>query len=310
MSESPPFSVFRFGGTGPGPKLLITAGVHGDEYLPMLAVKHLVEHFTSAPDLCGTLTLVPVVNPSALALGNRCGNDGKDLARTCPGRVDGTVTEQVAAALSAEIEAAEWYVDLHTGGTELAVYPLAGYVLHPDKTILEAQRKLARAFQLPFCWGTSAELKGRSLSVARDANVPAIYVEYLGSHREVSGATAGIPVDHPLIEGCFNVMRHLGLLAGDETTRVEPEFIEDTRPDSGHMQVCHPAPADGFFHPQVELGQEVGFGDLLGRITTVEPGQTLEVRADRAGRVIVLKDYPRVNQGDAIAVIAEAFPAS
>ena len=39
---------------------------------------------------------------------------------------------------------------------------------------------MARAFNLPLIWGTDASLEGRSLSVARDAAVPAIYAEYLG----------------------------------------------------------------------------------------------------------------------------------
>ncbi|MDF1858643.1 MAG: succinylglutamate desuccinylase/aspartoacylase family protein [Verrucomicrobiales bacterium] len=312
MSESPPFPLFRFGGNKPGPRLLISAGVHGDEYLPMLAVQKLVQHFEESPalsdSLAGTLTLIPVVNESAFSLGRRCGEDGKDLARTCPGSPKGTITERVAAALSREIKSADFYVDLHTGGTELSVFPLAGYVLHPDQTILEKQRELARSFQLPFCWGTSAGLKGRSLSVARDENVPAIYVEYFGAHRELSEATRGISLDHTLVHGCLNVARHLGLFAEEESTRIAPEFIEDTRPDSGHMQVCHPAPATGFFRSRVELGQEVGNGALLAQITPPESGETIEVRANRAGKVIVLRDYPRIKQGDAIAVIADPFP--
>jgi predicted deacylase len=312
MSESSPFPLFRFGGNKPGPRLLISAGVHGDEYLPMLAVQKLAQHFEDCPglsdSLAGTLTLIPIVNESAFSLGSRCGEDGKDLARTCPGSPDGTITERVAAALSREIESSDFYVDLHTGGTELSVFPLAGYVLHPDKAILEKQRELARAFQLPFCWGTSAELKGRSLSVARDAAVPAIYVEYFGAHRELSEATRGIALDHPLVHGCLNVARHLGLLPGEESTGIKPEFIEDTRPDSGHMQICHPAPATGFLRLRVELGQEVGEGALLAQISPPESAETIEVRASRAGKVIVLRDYPRINRGDSIAVIAEPFP--
>lgn len=311
MSDSSLFPIFRFGGKKDGPALLISAGVHGDEYLPMLAVQNLIRHFENNPDeadsINGTLTLIPVVNGSAFALGNRCGEDDKDLARTCPGADDGTITEQVAAALSREIEAVDFYVDVHTGGTELSVFPLAGYVLHSDEKILEQQRNLARAFQLPFCWGTSGKLEGRSLSVARDANVPAIYIEYYGSHREASEATVGIGMDHPLVHGCLNVMRHLNLLPEEESTRISPEFVEDTRHDSGHMQICHPAPATGFYRARVKLGQRVGIGALLARITSPGSLESIEVLANRAGKVIVLRDYPRINKDDAIAVIAERY---
>lgn len=49
---------------------------------------------------------------------------------------------------------------------------------------------MARAFGLPLIWGTDPTLPGRSLSVARDANVPAIYAEYLGGGRLNSGVDA------------------------------------------------------------------------------------------------------------------------
>jgi predicted deacylase len=42
------------------------------------------------------------------------------------------------------------YIDLHTGGTELAVLPMACYMLHSDATVLEQQRPMARAFNARF----------------------------------------------------------------------------------------------------------------------------------------------------------------
>ena len=168
-----------------GPHLLVTGGVHGDEFEPMAAIRRLVLLFerqdVTTNNFRGRVTFIPVVNEAAFLLGHRCAPDGLDLARTCPGRADGSITEQTAFALSEAIRAADYYIDLHTGGTELAVYPLAGYCLHENPDILNAQRRMARAFNLPVIWGTDPNLNGRSLSVARDAKVPAIYCEYLGS---------------------------------------------------------------------------------------------------------------------------------
>jgi predicted deacylase len=76
----------------------------------------------------------------------------------------------------------------------------------PIATVLDAQRRMARAFGLPLIWGTDPTLPGRSLSVARDANVPAIYAEYLGGGRlEPAGVDA-------YVIGCKNVMRAFGML--------------------------------------------------------------------------------------------------
>jgi predicted deacylase len=86
-------------GTSDGPHLLITAGVHGDEFEGVAAVHRLMRRI-DATELCGRVTLVPVVNESAFDRRSRCGADGLDLARSCPGKPDGSVTQQVAAALA------------------------------------------------------------------------------------------------------------------------------------------------------------------------------------------------------------------
>lgn len=306
----------EFGGHRDGPRLLVTAGIHGDEYLPMLAVHQLIGRFDADAQLRerlrGTLTLIPIVNRPAYRRGHRCGDDQKDLARSCPGCEDGSPTEQIAFALSRRIQAADYYVDLHTGGQELCVTPLAGYVLHPDTDILDQQRELAAAFQLPLLWGTSADLPGRSLSVARDCQVPAIYVEYLGGYRELT-EIARREVDapsHPLVSGCWNVMRHLGILNEPEQPSEPQQCIEDWRSGSGHMQVCNPAPATGFLIPQVQLGQKVAVGDLLAEIVSETSQQTCRVLSQEQGKVVVIRDYPRIIEGDAVAVIARSFEAA
>src|SRR5437870_6628275 len=149
--------VERITGHDPGAHVLITGGVHGDEFEPMAAVRRLITILR--PDkLRGKVTLVPVVNEPAFRLGRRTADDGLDLARTCPGRQDGSVTEQIAFALSELIRTADYYIDLHTGGTRLRVLPLVGYTLHSDPAILATQRRMARAFGLPLLWGTDPNL--------------------------------------------------------------------------------------------------------------------------------------------------------
>jgi predicted deacylase len=308
MSTAVELQTQRFDSGQPGPDLLITAGVHGDEHVPMQAVRDLIQHFREdaalRQSLRGSVTLVPVVNESAFARGHRCGSDNLDLARTCPGKPDGSVTEQTAHALSRLIESADFYIDLHSGGTELSVFPLAGYVLHADRKILETQRAMARAFNLAFVWGTSAELHGRSLSVARDAGVPAIYMEYLGGiSPSPEGRAAGA-------EGCLNVMSQLEMLEREPPPCAVEEIIEDTRPQSGHMQICNPAPITGFFEARVKLGDTVGVGDVLGSISSLAGDETREVLSEQAGRVIVLRKYPRVNADESIGVIAEREAAT
>lgn len=287
-----------------GPRLLVTGGVHGDEFEPILAIRKLIRLFSGDdPLVSGSVTFVPVVNENAFFRGHRCAEDGLDLARTCPGRKDGSLTEQTAAALSDLIRSSTHYIDLHTGGTDLSVYPLSGYNLVADPAVLEIQRRMARDFNLPVIWGTAANLEGRSLSVARDAGVPAIYCEYLGS------ATRSREGVEAYFEGVLNVMAGLGMIHRTlPISRIE-DVVEDPRPGSGHMQICHPAPLDGLFEPSVALGDRVDKGQPLGHVLDFTGEVSLPVPADESGRVIVLRTFPKVKKGDSAGVILPILSA-
>ena len=285
-------------GSQPGPHLLITGGVHGDEFEPMAAICRLMSEI-DPQSLRGKLTLLPVVNESAFRLGRRTGEDNKDLARTCPGREDGSLTERVAFALSQLIRSADFYIDLHTGGTTYTVLPLSGYTLHPDPEVLAVQRRMAQVFGLDVVWGTDPNLDGRSLSVARDANVPAIYCEYLGGGRcDPDGVEA-------YVRGCRNVMIELGMLDGAVEIPKPPLVVEDHRSGAGHMQVNHPSPCDGYFEPAVTLGQRVRVGDLIGTVCDVLGQRVERIESRYTGIVIVLQTFPTVSAGASVAVVME-----
>jgi predicted deacylase len=294
--ELPQHIVIR--GGADGPHLAITAGVHGDEFEPMAAVRRLIRHLPGKL-LRGRVTLVPVANEGAFLRGARTAEDGLDMARTFPGRPDGSMTERAAHGVAEIIRTADYYIDLHTGGAALTLLPLVGYMLHPDTAVLDAQRRMARAFNLPVIWGTDPRLAGRSLSAARDAGVPAIYAEHLG------GTTCREESVAALVEGCLNVLGDLHMLDRDPPSSAVEYFVEDDRPGSGHLQVRHPSPITGFFEPSVILGQRVNAGDCLGHVSNTLGDKVFSIAADQSGIVLGLRIFPRVLKGDALAVILE-----
>ncbi len=297
------FQKKEFQGGQPGPNLLIVGGVHGDEFEAIAAMHRLIRRFQPLQqqrELKGSLTLVPVVNESAYWRGDRTGEDQLDLARTCPGREEGVETERVAFALSELIRSADFFIDLHSGGTTMAVVPMTGYVLHANADVREQQRRMASAFNLPIVWGASANLEGRSLSVARDANTPAIYAEFMGSGLCDSAGVAAYE------EGCLNVMAMLGMLERELPVSRVQHVVEDPRPGAGHMQVCNPSPVSGFFTPNVNLGDEIQAGDLLGVVADLLGEQQTPALADQSGLVLVLRTFSRVLQGDCLGVILES----
>ena len=286
-------------GSTDGPHLLITGGVHGDEFEPMTAIRRLIKVWPR-DHLCGRITLIPVVNQPAFQRGTRIAEDGLDLARTCPGKPVGSITEELARHLCRQIRAADYYIDLHTGGTALELLPLVGYMLHPESKVLDQQRRMARAFNLPIIWGTSAELEGRSLSIARDAGVPAIYAEYGGA------AVCDRRGVEAYVNGCLNVAAALGMIRQRRPSPCVEYLVEDRRRQSGHLQIQHPAPCDGFFESVVSLGEIVAAGQPLGHVVDPLGENPRQVSAAEAGLVLMLRSFPRVRRGDSLAAMLPA----
>jgi predicted deacylase len=179
------------------------------------------------------------------------------------------------------------------------VAPLVGYALHTDKTVLNEQRRMAKAFNLQLVWGTSAKLDGRTLSVARDYNVPAIYAEWMGA-----GICEASGVDI-YVQGCLNVMTEIGMLERPAPTSAVERIIEDDRDGSGHLQLNYPSPLTGFFEAAVALHQAISIGDILGIVTDPLGEQTATITAVHEGTVLCLRAFPHVHEGNCLAVILE-----
>ncbi len=281
-----------------GPHLLITGGVHGDEFEPMAATRRIMKE-VDPKALRGKLTLAPVVNEAAYRKKHRCAEDDLDLARNCPGSADGSITLRTAFALSRLIEVADYFIDLHTGGTTLDILPMSGYGLHRDANVLESQRAMGRAFNLPVIWGTSPTLDGRSISVARDANVPAIYAEYRGK------ATCDYEGVDAYVDGCLNVMAELGMIDRQQPPSRVEYVVEDERDGAGHMQTQNQAPIEGFFEPAVTLGQRVEAADPIGTVCDVLGDDMRTVRSTQSGIMLMLKSFSRVDEGEGVGVVLE-----
>ena len=138
-------------GRSADPLVLITAGVHGDEYEGPAAVVSLAK--VLSPDcLQGTVVALPVANPAAFAAGTRSHpQDGLNLARTFPGKAHGSPTERLAAAIFEELaDRADYVIDLHSGGVEYVFLPVTGFYGLPKYG--NSSFDAACAFGLPALW--------------------------------------------------------------------------------------------------------------------------------------------------------------
>jgi predicted deacylase len=277
--------------------MIIITGVHGDEGEPILASLSLIKKLENKI-IKGKVSIVPVANASAFELGKRSGEDEKDLARTFPGRVKGSVTQKAAFEISKLIKKGDYLIDLHTGGTLFDILPLTGYLLHPEKEILVKQQEMAKAFNLPVIWGTDANCNGRTLSVARDNNIPAIYAECRG----------GLFVNKKTIrlyeQGCQNVLESLGMI-GCEINRKKSLFtwLEDYRPGEGHLQSKLPSPGNGIFVPSVSIGKEVKQGSLLGYVVNPFLNTKTKIICMEEGILFMLRITSSVKTGESLGGI-------
>src|SRR5690606_26187739 len=142
-------------------------------------------------------------------------------------------------------------------------------------------------------------LDGRTLSVARDAKVPAIYAEWMGA-----GVCDSQGVED-YFQGCLNVMAELEMIEWEKPESKVEFFVEDPRDQSGHLQLNYPAPMTGFFEPNVKLLDEVKIGQPLGTISDILGEQVETIYSNQNGRVIVLRVFSRVLESESVAVILE-----
>lgn len=286
-----------------GLNVLLIAGVHGDEYEPMLTALQLISELPGQL-ISGSVTIVPCTNESAYLQGARYGEDGLDLARICPGRHDGTITERVATEISSLIRDTDYFIDMHTGGLAYDIYPLAGYMLHPDPEILKKQQEMAQAFNLPLVWGTDYRPDGRTLSIARDANIPAIYLEFGGG----TGIRSNVILEYKA--GVLNILRYLNMLKDTISNQAvcDKYRMEDHRQDSGYLQGKMPSPVDGIFVAQVKIGDKIIAGELFGRVIESQTGKQVDLYADIDGLVFLLRTMVKVKLGDALGGIMPVGP--
>lgn len=281
-----------------GPHVLLTAGVHGDEYEPMIAAGELTREL---PEILtsGNVTIVSVVNASAYSVGSRYGEDHLDLARICPGDSEGSVSERNAFYVSELIKKADYLIDMHTGGFAFDIYPMAGFSLHPSPEILKKQQEMALAYNMPVIWGTDHRPNGRTLSIARDVNVPAIYLEYGG------GSGIRNEVVKTYKQGFLNVLKFLKMAEGPvETLSSEGRFwVEDSRSDSGYFQGKMPSPLDGIFVSEITPGDQIKKGQRFGRIIDPYTTNSTEILADMDGIVLSVRVLVHVKRGDALGAI-------
>ena len=128
----------------PGPTVLITAGIHGDEINGVEIVRQIFAKGIYKPKK-GTIICIPVINVFGFIHMDREFPDGRDLNRVFPGGKNGALASRVAHKLMTEIVPhADLVLDFHTGGADR--FNAAQIRIVKNQIILE---ELAQVFCAP-----------------------------------------------------------------------------------------------------------------------------------------------------------------
>jgi len=285
-------------GQTPGPTLVVTASVHGDEYEGVEAIPQVFQQVEPA-QVRGKLVMAPVCNMPAYEAATRSSPlDGLNLARVFPGDPKGTVTQCIAHWIREKLlRHADFYIDLHSGGVAYNIPTLIGYV-HDDGELGQRSQAGARAFGAPVLWGHPLPVApGRTVSAATDLGVPWLYTEAPG------GGYARPDDVACFVQGVINVMRWLEMLDGAPQPRPMTHHLFG----DGNLDQVIDATAAGFFRAEVNLLDPVTAGQRLGVVRDLFGQVVQEVTADQDGVVIMLRRFHRVHVGDGLAQITNVM---
>lgn len=291
-----PVTVIR---NGDGPTLVISAGVHGDEYEGQIAAANLACELEPA-DIRGRLIVLPMVNFPAAQAGLRVSPlDGGNLNRLYPGDPKGTPSEMIAHFHEEVIlPLADYAVDLHSGGSSL-IYPptvLRGPAHSPEEEVALAM--LTQAFDLPFAWVFTGG--GGRASDARTAMGAANRKGVINVMAELGGAGCVTPdVLRQTGRGLRRILHALGMWPD-----YDPDAAQGTR--SLNVQGSIYADESGVFEPQKTIGDPVAEGETVALIHRPDtPGRApVAITSAYGGLVLALRAMAQVQRGDALFQIA------
>jgi len=278
-----------------GPTVAILAGVHGDEYEGVIAALSLARELPQEL-ICGTVKIVSPAHPSAWQNCNRVSPiDGENLARVFPGSQNGSATEQLAHAITEQlIKSADVLIDLHSAGTNFEMPFLCGFHAGSHSWCKESER-LANVFNADFTWHHNGEPDyGRSLTVAYEQQIPAIYIEGHGGRSirktDLDGYTAGVR----------RVLQALNMV------QIAPQTTGDTTQvtGSGNTDAGLVASDDGYLVTRVHVGDLVPSGEVIAEIIDITGVVLSTLYATQTSYIMLLRRDARVIAGDTICITA------
>lgn len=279
-------------GTRPGKTMLITAGVHGGEYVGIQAAIELSQKL-KIQKVAGTIIIIKVINVPAFERrnGSMGLTDGKNLNREFPGNPEGTEMERLAWAVSHELQPiADYYIDLHSGDDYEQLTSYVYYAGMADEKTVSQSRRMAEQVDVPYMVRSNVA-SGGAYNYAASQGIPSILIERGGMGAWTSEEVRSTRRD------VRNILCHLGIYQGKKDYRTYyPLDVTD---------ICYQdASRDGLWYPFKKPGDMIREGEILGEVRDYEGG-LLELSVAeydgvilyQTGTLQVLGDGPMIAYG-------------
>jgi predicted deacylase len=267
----------------PGPTILLTAGIHGDEINGVEVIRQLIAKKINKPKK-GTIICIPILNIFGFLNANRAFPDGRDLNRVFPGTISGSLASRVAHHFTKEIlHHADYCLDFHTGGASRFNAPQVRIRPNDEKLM-----NLAKVFNPPFIVISSNIEKSFRTTCAK-MGIPIILFEggkALSSNKFV--VKNGV-------DGVRRILDELDMLSDKfKPSEILTESIVIKKSKWVRAQ------KSGLLHVKIDCNKHVQKDEFLATITDPYGTMRFVVRAPNKGYIINVNHSPIVHQGDAI----------
>lgn len=237
-----------------GKTILITAGIHGSEYVGIQAAIELANALNPS-DITGQIILIYPVNVSGYYARSFAvlPEDNKNLNRMFPGNENGTLSQQITDQLYKKFQKyADFYIDLHGGDLHENLTPFVFYPGVGSQEVIEESLRIAKTLNVPYRLRSSA--KTGSYNFAAMQGCPSILIERGGcghwSKKEVFEYKNDI----------CSALYHLNVLQNDPYEKITIEQQDLIDP------IYIDAPNFGCWYPAVRENDHVEKGHLLGEL--------------------------------------------
>jgi len=293
-------------GARPGPTLYLGALIHGNEPGGVEVIRRVMREFVQAGDLAGSIIAIPVQNPHAFKTSTYHSlEDGLNANRIFPGDASESLTNRAVAAIwSQALEQSDYVIDMHcnardsilfnfvrTGPTEAGAKSVELSRAHGFTTIISHAKRHG--------FGYEERLMGLLADAALSAGKPTLTVELTPTYNWEEPALAGGA------RGVTNVLKHLGMLAGEPERQEGLPIVEEIL----GPQLRVTPERGGFVQPLAEIGSWAETGDTLLLIRDPWGDVIEQVTSPASGYVL---SYPHhgnhaAASGDTVVFVAPRF---